>query len=82
MAIGAGDFTAKAKKGWAFHFGKSDAAFSEWEAQLKAYLENQGLLFNRERIQQDIERTRKCQQIIVALSEASDEQITSILSTL
>jgi hypothetical protein len=82
MAIGGGDFTVDARRGWAFYFNVADPAFANWEAPMKVYLEAQGIKYNRQRLESQQGRREKIEQIRQSLRGATEEQIVAVLTAL
>jgi hypothetical protein len=80
-SIGTGSFSVDAKKGFAYHFGTANI-YSEWEPKLIVELEAQGLAYNTERLNNNVVRQDKIQQIKAVLPTATDEQIAAALTAL
>lgn len=78
MAIGHGDLSKKAKRGFAWRYGMPDADFSEWESRLLEEIELLGRRYNQHRLESDSERETKVSSIRERLKEASPETIKTI----
>lgn len=82
-AIGAGDLSTDAKRGWAWFFTNDYTQnYSIWEAALIVHLEAQGIEYNLQRLEANAASKEKIESIRTALRGATDEQITAILTAL
>lgn len=82
MAIGKGDLSNKAKKGWSWRFGMSDQPWENYEALLIVELEQQGLTHNIRRLEENEERKVKVNEIRSLMASADDAKIDEILAAL
>ena len=82
-AIGAGSFSADAKRGFAWYFtGDHTKNWADYEAQFIVHLEAQGTEWNKQRLESNEARKAKVAAIREALRGATDERINAALAAL
>jgi hypothetical protein len=82
-AIGAGSLSVDARRGLAWYFTNDHTKlYAEWEPQLIAYIEAQGLEWNKQRIEANAAHRADVVAIVAALRGATPEQLAAIKTAL